>query len=115
MIVQRLKRSVKEDSKVAQRYYSLLSALNDLLLTPREVELMGFIAVYGSISSPENRKSFCESYSTTSATVNNMVSRLKKRGLLTKKDGRIVVNPIISLDFSKDVTLEIKLLHERKA
>ena len=115
MIVQRLKRSVKDDAQIAQRYYSLLSALNDLLLTPREIELMGFIAVYGSISSPENRKSFCEKYSTTSATVNNMVSRLKKRGLLTKKDGRIVVNPIISLDFSKDVTLEIKLLHERKA
>jgi hypothetical protein len=44
-----------------------------------------------------------------------MVSKLKKRNLLLKKDGKIVVNPLISLDFSSDITLEIKILHEGKA
>lgn len=114
MIVQKLKKESKSDVFLAQRYYSLISALNELGLTEREVQLMGFIAVYGSVSNADNRKNFCEEYQTTSATVNNIVSRLKKRNLLIKSDGKIVVNPIISLDFSKDVTLEIKLLHERK-
>jgi len=115
MIVQRLKKELTNDTQVAYRYYSVLSALNDLELTEREIQLMSFIAVSGSISVPSNREKFCLTYKTTGATVNNMVSKLKKRNLLFKKDGKIVVNPLISLDFSNDITLEIKILHGGKA
>jgi hypothetical protein len=115
MIVQRLKKGLQNDTEVSYRYYSVLSALNDLELTDREIQLMSFIAVSGSISVPSNREKFCTTYKTTGATVNNMVSKLKKRNLLFKKDGKIVVNPLISLDFSSDITLEIKILHEGKA
>lgn len=115
MIVQRLKKELDNDTSVSYRYYSVLSALNDLMLTDREVQLMSFIAVSGSISVPSNREKFCSTYQTTGATVNNMVSKLKKRNLLLKKDGKIVVNPLISLDFSNDITLEIKILHGGKA
>lgn len=115
MIVQRLKKELINDTEVSHRYYSVLSALNDLELTEREVQLMSFIAVSGSISIPSNREKFCSTYQTTGATVNNMVSKLKKRNLLLKKDGKIVVNPLISLDFSNDISLEIKILHGGKA
>jgi ribosomal protein S10 len=115
MIVQRLKKELQNDTEVSHRYYSVLSALNDLELTDREVQLMSFIAVSGTISVPSNREKFCLTYQTTGATVNNMVSKLKKRNLLLKKDGKIVVNPLISLDFSNDVSLEIKILHGGKA
>ena len=74
MIVQRLKKELKNDTDVAYRYYSVLSALNDLELTEREIQLMSFIAVSGSISVPSNREKFCLTYKTTGATVNNMVS-----------------------------------------
>lgn len=114
MILQRLKKELINDIDVSYRYYSVLSALNDLLLTKREIQLMSFISVSGSVSISENREKFCKSYDTTSATVNNMVSKLKRRNLLMKKDGKIVVNSIISLDFSKDLSLEIKILHEGK-
>jgi DNA-binding MarR family transcriptional regulator len=115
MILQRLKKELTNDIDISYRYYSVLSALNDLFLTKREIQLISFISVFGSISLNENREKFCNSYKTTSATVNNMISKLKRRNLLIKKDGKIVVNPIISLDFSKDVSLEIKILHEGKA
>lgn len=114
MIVQRLRKELQDDTAVSYRYYFVLSALNDLELTMREVQLMSFIAVSGSISVPSNREKFCLTYETTSATVNNMVSKLKRRNLLLKKDGKIIVNPLICLDFSKDVSLEIKILHGRK-
>lgn len=111
MIVQRLKKvSLKED-EIARRYYAILSTLNDFQLTEREVQLMGFIATAGSISISEKRAEFCNKFKTTSATINNMVSKLKRKQLLVKKDGHIVVNPIISLDFKKDLQLEVKLLH----
>jgi ribosomal protein S10 len=115
MIVQRLKKELQNDTEVSYRYYSVISALNDLMLTEREIQLMSFIAVSGSISVPSNREKFCNTYSTTGATVNNMVSKLKKRNLLLKKDGKIIVNNLISLDFSNSITLEIKILHGAKA
>lgn len=115
MIVQKLKKELSNDTEVSYRYYCVLSALNDLMLTEREIQMMSFIAVSGSISVPSNREKFCFKYSTTGATVNNMVSKLKKRNLLLKKDGKIIVNPLISLDFSNSITLEIKILHGGKA
>lgn len=111
MIVQRLKKLIPQDVSVAERYFAIISAFNQLGLTDREIQLMGFVATSGSITVPSNRLTFCDTYKTTSATVNNMVSKLKKKNLLVKVDGKIVVNPIISLDFSKDVQLEIKLMH----
>lgn len=114
MIVQKLRKETRSDIGIASVYYSVLSAFNGLLLTDREIELMAFIAVSGSISISDNRKAFCETYGTTSATVNNMVSKLKKKGLLVKKDGRVVVSPIISLDFTKDIQLEMKIVHGGK-
>jgi hypothetical protein len=72
---------------------------------------MGHIVTSGSITIPSSKQGFCNKFTTTSATVNNMVSKLKRKNLLVKMDGAIVVNPIISLDFSKDVQLEIKLVH----
>jgi DNA-binding MarR family transcriptional regulator len=114
MILQKLKKGINSKIDLAKIYYSILSAFNSLELTDREIELMSYIAVHGTISISENRKSFCEKYNTTSATVNNMVSKLKKKNLLVKKDGKIFINGIISLDFSKNIHLELKFEHAGK-
>ena len=45
------------------------------------------------------------------STINNIISKLKKLGILVKDGSKVKVNPIIVLDFNKDITLEIKLLH----
>lgn len=115
MILQRLKKKFDKDVDLAMIYYSILSAFNSLELTDGEIKLMASIAVNGSVSISENRKVFCETFNTTSATVNNMVSKLKKKNLLVKKEGKIVVNNIISLNFTKDIHLELKLEHGGKA
>ena len=111
MIVQRLKKVSLRDDEIAQRYYAILSTLNDFQLTEREIQLMGFIATEGTVSINEKRIAFCNKFSTTSATINNMVSKLKKKQLLVKKEGHIVVNPLITLDFKRDLQLEIKMVH----
>lgn len=110
-ILQRMKKEEKDVFSIAERYYSIVSAMNDLHLTPREIELTAFTAVKGNISYASNRKEFCEKYNTTSATINNLVYELKKMGVLIKEGGKIKVNPIIVLDFNKPIRLEIKLLH----
>ena len=72
---------------------------------------MAFTAIRGNISYANIRKEFCEKYNSTGPTINNIISKLKKIYVLVKDGTKVKVNPKIILDFNKDVTLEIKLIH----
>jgi len=113
-IIQELKNSLGDEYAVAQKYYSILSAINNLGLTKREIELVAFTAVKGTISYANARTQFCEKYSTTTATINNIVSKLKKVGIFVKDSGKVKVNPIIVIDFKKNLNLVIRILHDEK-
>ena len=109
-IVQQLQTPAQvNEYALAEKYYSILSAINK-----REIELVAFTAVKGSISYANHRTEFCERYNTTTATINNIVSKLKKQFIFLKNDGKIEVNPVIVLDFKKNLNLVIKLTHEVK-
>jgi len=112
MIVQRLKRDISTDMELAEKYYSILSAINNLHLTEREIQLIAFTAIKGNITFANVREEFCKTYKSTSPTINNIVSKLKKIGVFVKENGKVKVNPIISIDFKKDITLDIRLVHE---
>ena len=110
-ILQRLRREEADSFQLAEKYYSLLSAINNLKLTQREIQLVAFTAIKGNISYANIRQEFCDKYDTTSPTINNIISKLKKIAILVKDGTKVKVNPVILLDFEKDITLEIKLLH----
>jgi len=110
-IVQRLKNSVEDNYALAEKYYKILSAVNNLKLTQREVELIAFAAIKGNISYANIRKEFCEKYESTSAAINNIISKLKKMGIFVKDGTKVKVNPIIILNFEKDIILQITLTH----
>lgn len=112
IIGQKIKRSFVDSYVVAEKYYMFLSIVNDLRLTEREVQLVAFTAIKGNISYANNRQEFCEKYKSSEATIYNMVSKLKKIGVLVKDGNKVKVNPVISLDFESDIFLEIKLNHE---
>jgi hypothetical protein len=111
MVVQKMKRSLDDNFQLAEKYYSILSAINNLHLTPREIQLVAFTAIKGNISYANIRQEFCEIYKTTGPTINNIISKLKKINVLVKDGTKVKVNPIIILPFDKDVMLEIKLVH----
>jgi TATA-box binding protein (TBP) (component of TFIID and TFIIIB) len=111
MIIQKLKRSIDTDIELAEKYYSLLSAVNSLKLTEREIQLIAFTSIKGNITYANVREEFCNKYNSTSPSINNIISKLKKIGIFIKENGKVKVNPIISIDFTKDLTLEIKLVH----
>jgi hypothetical protein len=111
MIVQRLKKDVQTDIQLAEKYYSILSAINNLHLTEREIQLISFTAIKGNITYANVREEFCKTYNSTSPSINNIISKLKRIGIFVKENGKVKVNPIIVIDFSKDLTLEIKLVH----
>lgn len=109
IIVQKLKKAEDDAFGVAQRYYAILSAVNNLKLTEREIQLVGFTAVKGNISYKNIRTEFCEKYDSSGPTINNIISKLKKVGVLVKDGSKIKVNPVISLNFENDIKLEINV------
>lgn len=110
--LQRLRKVVPTDIQLAEKYYSILSVINDLHLTEREIQLIAFTAIKGNITYANVREEFCKLHNTTSPTINNIISKLKKIGIFIKEGGKVKVNPRIVVDFSKDLTLNIMLSHE---
>jgi len=108
-IVQRLKRSDKDLLSKAQRYYSILSAVNDLKLTDREIQLIAFTAVRGNISYSNYREEFCSLYNSSSPTINNIISKLKRQLILVKDASKVKVDPRLLVDFNKDIVLQVIL------
>ena len=111
IIVQKLKKEVYTDIELAEKYYSILSAINNLHLTEREIQLISFTAIKGNITYANVREEFCKTYNSTSPSINNIISKLKRIGIFIKENGKVKVNPIITIDFTKNITLEIKLVH----
>ena len=111
IIVQKLKKEVDTDIELAEKYYSILSAINNLHLTEREIQLISFTAIKGNITYANVREEFCKTYNSTSPSINNIISKLKRVGIFIKENGKVKVNPIITIDFNKDLTLDIKLVH----
>lgn len=112
MIVQSLKKVVDTDIQLAEKYYSILFTINNLHLTEREIQLIAFTAIKGNITYANVREEFCKTYNSTSPTINNIVSKLKRLGIFVKENGKVKVNPKIIIDFKKDLMLNIKLVHE---
>jgi hypothetical protein len=111
IIVQKFLRKVEDDYAMAEKYYSMLSTINDLKLTQREVQLVAFTAIRGNISYSNIREDFCNKYNSTSPTINNIISKLKRIGVFVKDGTKIKVNPVILLPFTENITLELKMEH----
>lgn len=111
IIIQKIKLTEKEPLTLAYRYYSLLSAISNVKLTEREIQLMSFLAIKGNISYSSYRDEFIKMYKSSSPTINNIISKLKKSGLLIKSGGKVKVNPNYLLDFTNDITVQIAMEH----
>ena len=109
MIVQKLKTIVGSSYEMAEKYIAIIAAVNSLHLTEREIQLAAFTAVKGNMSYANVREEFCRLYKTSSPTINNIVSHLKKMGIMIKEGTMIKINPALSLGFKSDVVLQIQL------
>lgn len=107
--VQKFNRKENTLFNVAKRYYSILSAINELDLTEREIQLVAFTAIKGNISYSSNKEEFCKLYNSSSPTINNIISKLKKKQIFIKDIGKIKVNPLILLPFENDLVIQTKI------
>ena len=111
MVVQKLKKGNEDRYQLAERYYEILSSLNSLDLTKREIQLVAYAAIHGNISYTHIKKDFCDKYKTSVQTIYNIVSKLMKLKVVVKDNGKIKVNPLIALKFDDTIKLEITLIY----
>lgn len=108
--VQKIGNDVDGDLNLAVKYYSILSVIYDLELPTRQIELLAFTAVRGTITPLPARQEFVKLFNSSLNTIENMKGKLYKKGLLIKVKDMYKVNPNISPDFSNDsLVLQLSL------
>jgi len=110
IVVQKI---VKVNSDITQMYFRIVSAINNLQLTDRDISLLSFVANKGNISDKKLRMEFCVQNDTTMDSINNIVSKLKKMGMLVKPEKVIYLASIFKFDYTKDIQLQIDLKHAK--
>jgi predicted transcriptional regulator len=111
MAVQKLKRIIPKEMEKAYMYYALLSVVNSLSLSERELQLVSFAATKKHISYMEYKKEFCSLYGSSLPTVHNMISKLTRMGIFVRENKKVKVNPKIVLPFEEDIILQISLIN----
>ena len=96
----------------AKKYYTILFILNDLPISFKEIDLVAFCAIKGTISTPPVRDEFVKLFHSSKNTVYNMSAKLQKQGIFIKTQNKIKINPVILLDFSEELFLAIKLSND---
>lgn len=109
-ILQKLKKSVNSEFERAEMYYGVLSLVNNLGLTEREIQLIAFTAIRGNITNVNVINEFCKKHNSSYNTIKNIVWKLKRYGIFTKQNNKIKINPVICLDFNKPLTLQINII-----
>jgi hypothetical protein len=110
LIVQKLQRKLPSNIEKAIMYYSILSVVNNLKLTVKQVELLAFTSVRGTITSPSARSEFVEMFDSSLQSLENIKNKLKRKGWLVEVDKKYRVNPRVNLDFTRDIVLQINLV-----
>lgn len=94
----------------AVKYYSIMSVLNNIHLTPREIQLLAFMSLRGTISTPASKAEFERLFSSPRASIGNMVWKLTNKGILVRnEENDVVINPHIRLNFNDVLVLNITL------
>jgi hypothetical protein len=106
-IVQKMKFVDDSILEKALRYYRFFFAIYGKKIPPKELELFAFTAVRGTITPKPARLEFINRFGSSSASIENIKSRLVKKNLFVVKDGKYKINPKFSIDFSKDLVLRI--------
>lgn len=102
-----IKKTYKTEFELARKFYSVLFILNDAPLTNKEMDLLAFTAVRGSISTLPAKTDFGKEFGMSNSSINNIISKLQRMGILKKIEGKTKVNPQIQVDLTKKLNFEI--------
>jgi hypothetical protein len=109
--IQKIEKLYSSQIEVAKQYYKIVFEMNGIHIRDKELELIAFSAVRGTISTPPIREEYIETCKVSNASMHNMSARLQKFKVFIKdKEGKVRVNPQIHPDFSQpEILIAIKL------
>lgn len=113
--IQKIQRNERELIDIAVKYYSIMSTLNDLNIPARQIQLLAFTAIRGTITPMSAREEFVKMFSSSLNSLENMKGILYKRKLLVIQNRMYKVNPSILPDFTQDkyiFQISINLMNE---
>lgn len=106
----KIQKNYKDELELAEKIVSIVLLLSNIKLPQKELELLSFLSYHGSISTDEQRQEFYDRYNTTYNTYTNLVSALKKKGLINKINDEI--KSVLNLPI-KGTTLNVLLNVQR--
>lgn len=106
----KIQKNYKDELELAEKIVGIILMLSDKKLPQKELELLSFLSYHGSISTDEQRQEFYDRYNTTYNTYTNLVSALKKKGLINKINDEI--KSVLNLPV-KGTTLNVLLNVQR--
>lgn len=102
ILVKTIRKRFDDKIEAGITWFTFITTINGMRLTPRQLQLMAFINVRGTISSTSAKEEFCKLFNSSTATVSNMVSELSVLRLLVKEKSKTRVNPTLRVDFNRD-------------
>lgn len=110
IVTQRLGKREQSEIGFAIRYFTIISAITGLRLTQKQIELLAFILLRGTITPLSARKEFISMFSSSKGTIENLKLSLVKKGMVIKVDGKYRLNPVFIIDSSRGAALlQIKI------
>ena len=105
VLVKTIKKSFTSKIKAGITWFKFISAVNDIKLAKRELELLAFINYRGTISSSSSKEEFVKIFDSSMGTISNMTARLLRIKLLVKQVSKIKINPALVVDFDKKLVV----------
>lgn len=101
VLVKTIKKTFPDKLKAGITWFKFISAINNIKLPKRELELLAFINYRGTISSTSSKDEFCRVFDSSPGTVSNMSAKLLKQKLLVKEKGKTRIHPSLRVNFDE--------------
>ena len=113
LVIQKINKEYSNSMEFAKAYYTFITQINKIDITPKEMDFLCYCAINGTISTPPVRDAFIKEYSTPKGSVYNMAAKLQRLRLMVKVNGKIRVNPALQIDFNKPAyKIELLLINK---
>lgn len=100
-----------ETRMLAEKYYGLISLLNDLSLNKEHLEFLAHLSITGSRSPStiEEKKALLETTGIGETAMNTIVRVLRKKGIMVKAGKNTLIQPFLLINPLKSLTIELIL------
>ena len=107
-MLQKLNFNYSDHQTRSLAYFKLISLMNNLELQVNDLNVLVWLSI-NKILSTKTKKEVCAKYNIKEGNLNNILSRLRKMGIITTQDKITTLIPVFNQDFENEMTLAIRL------